>query len=475
MAAGMERPATTDASHDPILTGPLWPVFFRYALPSVAGLLAITTAVIVDGFFIGNFVGADALAAITLLIPWFTFLFGIALALAIGGTVRAGRYLGEGRPDAASAIYSKCLLATLCIALVVAGVSLVAQEPLYRLLGASPALFPLMAEYFQVIAWVMVMQLVTMVFYYFIRVDGFPILATTALIVGSVTNILLDALLVGYMDMGLQGAALATGAAQVLQLSVQLLYLTRPGRKLVFRLRQTDWAEVLKALANGVSEWINEVSIGVVMLLINWLLMREQGVDGVAAFTVVNYLVFLSLMVFYGISDAMHVLLSHNLGAGNPDRIRRFMGCALTVILGLGIVLVLGVWFHGGTLVRLFLDASADSTTAVMADRFLGILWPLFLINGVNVLLSVYLTAMHRPLPSAMVALSRSLVLPGLLLVLISTLAPDWPLLVALPLAEWLTFGLALTLFLQASPHRLIPSPHRNDSAATTQAADGCH
>ena len=474
MAAAMDRPPADTTTTDPILTGPLWPVFFRYALPSVAGLLAITTAVIVDGFFIGNFVGANALAAITLLIPWFTFMFGIALALAIGGTVRAGRYLGEGNPAAASAIYSKCLLATLAIAVSIAGISLLFQEPLYRLLGASPPLFPLMAEYFHIIAGVMICQLVTMVFYYFIRVDGFPFLATTALVVGAGTNIVLDGVLVGYLGMGLAGAALGTGAAAFAQLGVQLLYLTRPGRRLVFRLRQTNWREVLHALANGVSEWINEVSVGVVMLLINWLLMRDQGVEGVAAFTVVNYLIFLSLMVFYGISDAMHVLLSHNLGAGNPERIRRFMGCALTVILGLGVLLVAGVWLQGSALVRAFLDTSADSTTAILADRFLGILWPLFLINGVNVLLSVYLTAMHRPLPSAMVALSRSLVLPGLLLVLIATLAPHWPLLVALPLAEWLTFALALALFMRASPHRLIHQ-RQGPPAPSAQGADGCH
>lgn len=63
---------------DPILSGPHWPVFFRYALPSVAGLLALTTANIVDGIFIGNYAGADALAALNLLIPYFTFLFGLA-------------------------------------------------------------------------------------------------------------------------------------------------------------------------------------------------------------------------------------------------------------------------------------------------------------------------------------------------------------------------------------------------------------
>lgn len=449
-------------SDNPILTGPYWPVFFRYALPSVAGLLALTTASIVDGIFIGNFAGADALAALNLLIPWFTFLFGIALALAIGGTVRAGRYLGEGRPEAASAIFSKCLMATLAVALTGGILGALFHEPLYRLLGASPELYPLMSEYFLIIIWVLMLQLVTMVLYYFVRVDGFPGLATTALLAGAGANILLDALLVGYLGYGLRGAAIATGLAQLLLFGVLATYFLQRKRILRFRLRQQKWREVPQAFANGVSDWINELSVGLVMLLINWLLMTTQGVTGVAAFTVVNYLIFLSLMVFYGISDAMHVLISHNLGAGNAERIRRFMACGATVILSLAITLVATVILLGNQLVRLFLNVSADPATAELADRFLSILWPLFLVNGINVLLSVYLTAMHKPLPSALVAFSRSLILPALLLVALSHYAPDLPLLLALPLAEWLTFGLALALFVRYRPQRVIPARSKN-------------
>ncbi|MGQ4879492.1 MATE family efflux transporter [Billgrantia sp. LNSP4103-1] len=447
---------TVAERHDPILAGPHWPVFFRYAVSSVAGLLALTTASIVDGIFIGNFVGGEALAALNLLIPCFAMLFGLALALAIGGTVRAGKSLGEEDHASASAIFSKCLVATFVLGLAAALLGVALHEPLYRLLGASPELFALMSEYFLVFAWVLVVQLVTMVLYYFVRVDGFPGLATAALLAGAVTNILLDALLLGYLDYGLRGAALATGIAQLLQLAVLLRYFASKRRRLRFRLRQAAWSEVFKAGGNGVSEWINEASVGLIMLLINWLLISLHGVAGVAAFTVVNYLIFLSLMVFYGIADAMHVLLSHNLGAGNAQRIRTFLICGVGVILGLGGMLVLAVWFQGGAMVRLFLDPAADPAIAGLADRFLVILWPLFLVNGLNVLLSVYLTAMQQPLPSAAVALSRSLVLPALLLMLIAHFTPHWPLLVALPLAEWLTFGLALALSVRFRPQRLL-------------------
>ncbi len=441
---------------DPILAGPAWPVFWRYALPSVAGLLALTTANIVDGIFIGRFAGPESLAALNLLIPYFTLLFGLALMLAIGGTVRAGRYLGEGNPEAASAIFSKCLMATGAIAIAAALLCLFFHPLVYRALGASPELFPLMSDYFLVMVWVLVVQLVGMVLYYFVRVDGYPMLATTALIAGAVANILLDALLVGYLDLGLAGAAWATGLAQGLVLLVLLRYLLTPERRLAFRWRPGNWAELPKAAANGVSEWINEASVGLVLLLINWLLISSHGVAGVAAFTVVNYLIFLSLMIFYGISDAMHVLVSHNLGAGNSRRIRDFMACGVTVVLALSLALVAAVQFQGGALVSLFLGDSAPATES-LANQFLDILWPLFLFNGLNVLLSVYLTAMHRPLPSAAVALSRSLVLPGALLLALAKFAPDWPLLAALPVAEALTFLLALGLFLRFSPRRLIP------------------
>ncbi|WP_111497089.1 MATE family efflux transporter [Marinobacter bohaiensis] len=439
---------------NPVLSGPIWPVFWRYTIPSMAGLLALTTANIVDGLFIGNFAGDRALAALNLLIPYFTLLFGLALMLAIGGSVRAGRELGRGHTQQASALFSQCLTAILVISLGAAVLCLAFHPVIFRALGAEPALFGLMADYFLVIIWVLVLQLVTLVLYYFVRLDGFPELATAALVVGAGANILLDAWFVGLLDLGLTGAAWATGLAQLLQTLVLARYFLDRRRKLRLRWVTRGWIELLRAAGNGLSEWINEVSVGVVLLLLNWLLMLEHGATGVAAFTVVNYLIFLSLMLAYGIADAMHVLVSQNFGAGNHQRIRRFMSCGATALMGLAAILLYGLGFHGERLVDSFLN-EADQTRR-LAGVFLSVLWPLFIVNGLNVLISVYLTAMHRPVTSALVALSRSLVFPALLLLLINRLAPDWPLVVALPLSEWLTFLLAGSLFLALSPRRAI-------------------
>ena len=103
----------TDGSDDEdraALDDAIGPTFFRYLIPSLAGLIAMTSASLVDGIFIGNYVGVTALAAVNLIIPITALVFGVAMMLSVGGSVRAGKYLGENNVAAASAIFSKTLL-----------------------------------------------------------------------------------------------------------------------------------------------------------------------------------------------------------------------------------------------------------------------------------------------------------------------------------------------------------------------------
>ncbi|GLQ32860.1 MATE family efflux transporter [Litoribrevibacter albus] len=438
----------------PVFTGPILRTFFYYVIPSIVGLIAITTASLVDGVVVGNYLGPEALAAITLLIPYFTLLFGIALMLAIGGSVRVGKYIGEQNIAAASAMFSKSLIATFVISSVAALITSLADDTLYRILGAPESLIPTLSAYFQVITWVMVLQLVTMVLYYFVRADDHPILATSALITGAVLNILFDILFIGYLDMGIAGAAYATGIAQVIQLLILGRYFISPKKTLSFSLRQQQWRELIHSAYNGVSEFINELSGGLIIFLLNWLLISRMGVDGVAAFTIVNYLIFLSLMMAYGIADALHLLVSQNFGAQNHRRIQHFLMTSLCSVALLGIGLVCLLTLAQTSVVHAFLDAD-QTHIAELSQTLIGFIWPLFLVNGANIMLSCYLTAIHQPTPSAAVALSRSLLLPGGLLLVLFWLLPGWSFLTALPIAEWLTFLLACVLCFRWRPSQL--------------------
>lgn len=441
---------------NPVLSGPVLSTFFHYLVPSTIGLVAITTVNLVDGIFVGNHVGGQALASITLLLPYFTLMVAISLMLAIGGSVRAGKYVGAGELTAASAIFSKSLIAAFAVNLVFAIASLGFETSLYQLLGAPPELHPLLHDYFSVIRWALVVQLLTMVLYYFVRADGHPILATTALVAGSLTNIALDAWFIGYLEMGLAGAAYATAIAQLLQFVVLAWYFVSPHKTLHFSLWQRNWSELFHSAYNGVSEFINEISIGLVFLLLNSLLIARVGVTGVAAFSVVNYFIFLSVMLSYGVSDALHLLVSQNYGARQVLRIKQFLLTALSCTLGIGCLLIVALLCWEQSIIGWFLDGGSDATAiAPLASQLLWLIWPLFFVNGLNITISCYLTAVHCPTPSALIASCRSLVFPATLLSLLYLLLPreqDWTFLAALPLAEWCAFLLAASLCYRYRP-----------------------
>jgi Na+-driven multidrug efflux pump len=138
---------TTNAALD----GPVMRTFFYYMFASMLGLIAITTTSVVDGIFVGNYVGGAALASVSLLLPCFTAVYAVALALAIGGSVASGTHIGEGDGVAASAVFSQTLIATLSFAGLFALASYGFERQLYGLLSVPHELLPLVDEYFGVI------------------------------------------------------------------------------------------------------------------------------------------------------------------------------------------------------------------------------------------------------------------------------------------------------------------------------------
>lgn len=456
-------------NHNPALSGRIIPTFFYYVVPSTIGLIAITTANLVDGIFVGNFVGAKALAVITLLVPYFTLLIAIALMIAIGGSVSAGKAIGKGKPQEASALFSQSLMAVFLVISLFALLSAHYDLALYRLLAIPQDLQPMAKEYFDIIRWVFIVQLFTMVLYYFVRADGHPVLATSALVVGALSNIGLDAWFVMHWQLGLAGAAYATAIAQALQLLILSRYFFSPSRTLSFSLLQKSWSRFAFSVYNGVSEFVNELSIGLIFLLLNSLLMATSGPNGIAAFSVANYFIFLSVMLCYGIADALHLLASQNYGAGKHERIEKFLNTALCSTLAIGLALIAALFLWQETVIHWFLDKE-DAAIATMTAELLGLLWPLFLVNGSNIILSCYLTAIHQAMPSALIAMTRSLILPACFLLffyfLWDHLQAFGPLnsnanfLIALPLAEWCTFFLAVFFYFRYKPSLLHCRPN---------------
>ncbi|MDE0841429.1 MAG: MATE family efflux transporter, partial [Porticoccaceae bacterium] len=279
---------------------------------------------------------------------------------------------------------------------------------------------------------------------------------------GAALNIALDYLFIAVYDWGLAGAAFATGVSQVVSTLVLLSYFFNPQRLLRFGFRQDNWIEVLQAAYNGVSEFINEVSGGIIAFIFNWMLIQRAGVEGVAAITVVNYLLMVGFMAFFAISDTIQVMVSQNFGARNPQRINAFLQTAAVAVIVIGALCIAVLLTASEALILLFLDdqPGQGGDTLLLALTFVNYVWPLFLFAGVNMLISGYLTAIHRPFQSGVIAVCRSLVLPAGLLIVFYSFLSDYQFVAALPVAEGLTFVLATVMYLRHMPMRALRDEH---------------
>ena len=446
-----DAPKNNDA-----LEGPIVPTFIKYMMPSLLGLIAMTSASLVDGMFIGNYEGVTALAAVNLIIPITTLLFGVSMMISIGGSVRGGKYLGEKNTAAASAIFSKTLMFMVVYGLIVIALGLMFEAEIFATLGADKTLFPVMSEYYRIIFPFLLFQFIVIQIYFFIRLDGFPNLAATGLAIGAVVNISLDYLFIAIYGWGLAGAALATGLSEVISLAVMLAYFFQPQRKIFFSLRQKNWREVFQAAYNGISEFINEVSGALIGFIFNWMLIQRAGVTGVAAITLVNYLLFIGFMAYFAISDSIQVIISQNYGARNPQRIRAFLRTAGIMIVGVSAGIISLLIAGSESLIGLFIDIERDSETLVLALEFVAYVWPVFIFAGFTMLISGYLTAVHLPFQSALVASCRSLIMPAGLLVLFYMLLADYRFVAAISVAEAISFVIAVTLYLYHTPNSII-------------------
>ncbi len=370
----------------------------------------------------------------------------------------AGKSLGAGSIAAACDIFTRVISVQLLSAVLVAALGLLGVEWLLPLLGTNALVGDLAGEYLRIILLLMPIGMVAVALVYFVQADGRPMLANIALILGAVSNVCLDWLFIAKLDLGISGAALATGSSYTLTLLVLIPHFFSNKTKLSFRFGNGNWRDVGRAAFNGVSEFVNEASVGITALMFNWVMMLRFGVDGVAAYAVINYLFYMGMMANFALGDALQPLVSYCFGARKPKRIRAFVEVALVSAVLIGVVLVSCLLLIPQLIIAIFIDAS-EVTVIAIAEQFIQWFWPTFIFMGANVCFSAYCTAMHKPMVSTGIALLRSLILPALGLLLLPVLMNDKGVYMALSLAEGITFCVVLLLVGRYLPERLLVKP----------------
>lgn len=421
-------------------------VFIQYTIPSVLGMLAVSSAAVVDGFFVGNYVGASGLAAISLAMPIFSFLFGLALMLGVGSSVVSGKLLGAGDRTTASIMFTKTVIAVSLFSLVLSLLVYLLLPTFFKAFGATGDLLKDTTTYVTIFLPFIPFLMIGIVFDYFVKIDNRPLFAFFALLFSAFVNILLDWLFIAYFDKGILGAALATGISQLALFLFLIPHFFFKKYAIKFVKPKGEWFSIIKAAGNGASEFINEASVGITAIIFNYVMLQNFGVDGVAAFAVVSYLIWFSIMINFGISDALQPIISKNFGANRPDRISKFLKYALVSVSIIGVIIITLLWQLPHYLTGLFLQSKDEQAISIVM-QFVVLIWPLFLFNGISLAISAYFTATHKPVPSATIAIARSLLLPVFFVSLLPLFLGHAGIYLAIPVSEFLAMMLALALY----------------------------
>ncbi len=383
-------------------------IFIKFAIPAILANLLTMSAFFIDGILVGQLIGSEGLAAVNLVFPIFIMIGATGVVVASGSSALVGRYLGEDNKKEANNVFNLALVLCIILSVTISGSVLFFVDNITGLLGASGSLYDLTREYFSVILIFFGLILTSFVLEFFIRNVGdsiFPIKSTG---IASVINMVLTYVFLTVFDMGLVGAAWATGISFTSSIILLSTYFLRKRLSLSYGKPIFKILTIKKILYNGVSESLLEFSSGVVILIFNLMLLQFIGEIGVAAFAIISFVSLMMLMVNFGFSMSLQPMVSYNYGAKMTKRVKETVKTAMVISTVAGIVFYLIVLVFGKNVVGLFSNDDAQlSAISLDALRIYGLS---YIFIGINILASAYLTALGKPRLSLLVALSYSFI-----------------------------------------------------------------
>lgn len=412
---------------------------FRYTIPSILSLLFMSLYQMTDAFFIANFIGENALAAMNVVYPVISVMLAIALMFTTGGGAIVARKMGEGKAREAKEDFTVLMVTVTVMAAVFTLLCLLFMKPLLKFLGATPLLYEDSKAYLGTIVPFLPVAALQLGLSSFFVTAGKPGMGFFLTALSGGCNILLDYIFIVVLNMGIRGSALGTVAGYSIAAVPSLFYflLSRKGNlnfvRPKFRPRM-----LLFSCFNGSSEMVSNLSVSVTTLLFNKIALRYMGEAGVTAVTVVLYAQFFLTAVFMGFISGASPIFSYNMGSGNKKRLNGlFRHCTVITVIMTGFVMAAS-WLLAKPIVAVYIrPESSIFPLALNGFRLFSIS---YLFTGFNIYASGLFTALHNGVVSAVISMLRTFLFLVVSLIGLPILIGADGIWLAVPAAEIVSF-----------------------------------
>ncbi len=419
----------------------------KFAVPTIAMTVFMSFYTMVDGLFVSNLIGTDALSAINLTAPIIQLVTAISTMLATGGSAVIMKKMGEHKTDEAREDFTFLILVNVVVGIVMCAVGYLMMDSIFAGMNLSAGVEGYCVAYLTRYLVFTVPILLMNNFTLYMIASEKASLSLICSVAGGVLNMVLDFVFISVFDMGIGGAAIATGLGYSVTAVVGLFVFGQKKsllhfKKPVFRIRV-----LANAATNGCSEMATALVTGIITMMFNWTMLHYVGEDGVAAVTIIMYVLMFASSLYTGYSYGVAPMLSFYYGEKNYGKLKKLVAVSLKVIAVISVITVIASFVLTRPLVSVF--ARPDNPVydlAVTGNKICTV--ALFFI-GFNIFASGMFTALSNGVVSAILAFSRSFVFMLVTMIVLPLLLGVNGIWLATPAAELMALSLSAFMCLR--------------------------
>lgn len=418
---------------------------FKFALPTIAMTVFMSFYTMVDGLFVSNLIGTNALSAINLTAPVIQLVTAISTMLATGGSAVIMRKMGEQKPDEARQDFTFLILVNVLVGFVMCGLGYLFMDSFFGSMSLSAEVASYCQEYLsRYLLFTIPILLMNNFTLYMIAADK-STLSLICSVGGGITNIVLDYFFIAILNMGVGGAAIATGLGYSVTAVVGLIVFSNSKNLLHFEKPICRFKVLLHAATNGCSEMATTLVTGIITLVFNWTMLKYVGEDGVAAVTIIMYVLMFAGSLYSGYTYGVAPMISYYYGEQNHKKLKRLIHFSLGIISSIAAFTVIISLAVTEPLVSVF--TRPDNPVyelAVTGNRICSLA---LLFVGFNIFASGMFTALSNGVISAVLAFARSFVFMLISLLVLPAILGVTGVWLATPVAELMAICLSCIMF----------------------------
>lgn len=380
----------------------------KVTLPTIIMMVFFSLYSVIDGIFISRFVGPDALSATNIIFPIINLIIGISIMLATGGSAIVAKNMGEKKEDKAREYFTLIMTFALIIGVLLAIICLLFIKQIIYGLGSTENLYDFGYTYLSIMLLFTPVIILKLLFDYFLVTAGNPKLGLFCSILGGVTNIILDYLLIVTFDLGIAGAAIATCLGYAVTAIIGLVYFCNKKHTLHFVKFKFNKKVIIKSCTNGSSEMVTQLASAVTTFLYNIYMLKYLGESGVAAITIVLYAQFLLASAFLGFTSGVAPRISYSYGSKNINLLKKLIKNSY-IYLGIISIASFTIALLIAPIISAFFAGNGTDIYYITVHGFKLFSFS-FLLCGINIFTSGMFTALSNGKVSAILSLLRTFV-----------------------------------------------------------------